>query len=118
MVRMGRLRRGAPATKSFDVVSMPMIMARRPPSDFPASRGTDITESRDPPSGDAVPDRPGRRVRATAGIDLAIDVADVALDGVDRDAQACGDLAVRLAIRQEAQDLGLARGERTRGGLP
>src|SRR6478735_2811796 len=97
---------------------MPMIMASRPPSDFPASRGPDITERRDRPSCDAVTDRPGRRVRANAGIDLAIDVADVALDGVDRDAQACGDLAVRLAIGQEAQDLGLAWGERSRGGLP
>ena len=37
----------------------------------------------------------------------------MALDGVDRDAQARGDLAVRLAVGEQAQDLGLARGERS-----
>ena len=69
-----------------------------------------ITETRDA-SGDAVADRPGGRLGATAGIDLAVEVADVALDGVDRDAEARRDLAVGLAGGEQAQDLDLARGQ-------
>ena len=40
---------------------------------------------------------------------LQIQVRDVALDRVDRDLQACCDLTIGLAVREQAKDLDLAR---------
>ena len=62
-----------------------------------------ITDSRDQRStsagsSEAVAERPGGGIRSAAGVDLAVDVGDVALDGVHADPERRGDLGVRVAL--------------------
>ena len=48
---------------------------------------------------------------AVAGVELGQYVRDVGLDGFRADDELCGDLGVRQALRDEAQDLRLALGQ-------
>src|SRR4029077_14979480 len=63
-------------------------------------------------SGQAVRVRPGggRRAGAAAGhADLAVDVLDVTLDGAYAEHELGGDRVVRSSLREEVDDLALAR---------
>src|SRR6202008_2074598 len=61
-------------------------------------------------------DREQARTRAARGVDLRIDVLDVAAARLRGDDQACGDLLVREPAREQLQDLDLAFGQ-SRGTL-
>ena len=70
--------------------------------------GAELAESR------ADGERSG--VRSTARVDLSVEIGNVSLDRVDRDLQSVCDLGVRLAMREESQDVELARGQTVRVG--
>src|SRR5260370_40823271 len=55
--------------------------------------------------------RPERRLRAVAQAKLAQDVRDVILHGAFRDEQRLANLAVALALREQAQNIALALGQ-------
>src|SRR5919202_2569264 len=62
-------------------------------------------------------DRVARQLDAVAHAELLEDVGPVRLDGLLADRQQLGDLAVRVALGDELDDLLLARGERVLGDL-
>ena len=61
--------------------------------------------------GEAVADAPQHGLRPAGDADLAIDRADVGLDGVGAEVGQCRDLGVALALGDQGEDLRLAVGE-------
>ena len=61
--------------------------------------------------GEAVGDAPEDGLGAAAGVDFAVDAADVGLDGVRAEVGQPGDVGVVFALGDEGEDLGFAVGE-------
>jgi hypothetical protein len=58
-----------------------------------------------------VADGVGGRLRPVGHLELPLEVAEVALDGLDRHEQTLTDLAVAAAVREQPEDVGGARAE-------
>src|SRR5262249_54376668 len=75
--------------------------------------GVERTRSRASGAGDKTfPGRPQRRLGAGRQVELGQHVADVGPRGAFADPQGAGDVPVRLALRDQDEDLALPRGER------